>query len=92
MAPPALLASRETGSWHRSRQMVSPWLLPEGDHLAAGLFSHGCESSGNGGELGGGGSQIMLEWDSGEGGVHHPSQTLESSPREHGWTLPSLPS
>lgn len=53
MAPPVLLASRETGSRHQSRQMVSPWLLPEGDHLAAGLFSHGCESSSNGGERGG---------------------------------------
>lgn len=55
MAAPAPLVSRETGSQHRSRQMVSPWLLPEEDHLAAGLLSHGCESSGNGGERGGGG-------------------------------------
>lgn len=43
------------------------------------------------GNAGARGSQIMLEWDSREGGVHRPSQTLESSPHEHGWTLPSLP-
>lgn len=43
------------------------------------------------GNAGAGGSQIVLEWDSGEGGVQRRSQTLESSPREHGWTLPSLP-
>lgn len=43
------------------------------------------------GNAGAGGSQIVLEWDSREGSVHRPSQTLEPSPPEHGWALPSLP-
>lgn len=47
------------GTRHRFHQTVSPQLLPEGDHLADGLFSHGCESLGNGGERGRR-SQILL--------------------------------
>lgn len=46
----------------------APSRCPEGDHLVDGLFSHGCDSLGDGGERVSG-SQILLEFNSREGVV-----------------------